>query len=344
MKLLIITQKVDENDDNLGFFHDWIKEFAKHCEKLTVIALGAGEYHLPENVKVLSLGKENSEIRNQKSEIIKKIKYLLKFYGYIWHYRRNYDNVFVHMNPEYVVLGGLLWKFWGKKTALWYTHKAVNLKLIIAEKLTDIIFTASSKSFRLPSGKVKIMGHGINTERFVPGSKAADGNIILSVDRISKTKRQLEIIKLFADIKKVIPDACLHIIGAPIRADDQSYWDELQAYVKNNNLAEGVKFFGAVANKNLPNFYQQTKVFINLSATGSLDKTVLEAMACNVPAVTTNEAFKDIVPKKNYSVNLEEAKQRVVEFLQSGDATDYRQIILSQHSLKNLIAKIIANT
>jgi len=343
MKLLIITQKVDENDDILGFFHDWIKKFAKHCEKLTVIALGTGEYHLPENVKVLSLGKNNYQLRITNYELFKKIKYLFNFYKYIWQERKNYDAVFVHMNPEYLVLGGLLWKLWNKKTALWYTHKAVNLKLKIAEKLTDIIFTASPKSFRLPSGKVKIMGHGINTERFFPGSKAADDNIILSVDRISPTKRQLEIIKLFADIRKIIPDARLNIVGAPVRAEDQNYWNELQKFIKENNVAESVKFFGAVANKNLPDFYRQAKVFINLSATGSLDKTVLEAMACNTSVITINEAFKNIVPEKNYSVNLAEAKQRVIEFLQNGDTADYRQIILNQHSSENLIAKIIAN-
>ena len=57
MKLLILTQKVDENDDVLGFMHGWIKEFAKHYEKIIVVALGVGQYDLPENVKVLSLGK-----------------------------------------------------------------------------------------------------------------------------------------------------------------------------------------------------------------------------------------------------------------------------------------------
>ncbi|MEK7538915.1 MAG: hypothetical protein AAB552_03680 [Patescibacteria group bacterium] len=58
MKLLILTQKVDQNDDILGFFHGWIREFAKHAEQVTVIALGVGEYDLPKNVRVFSLGKE----------------------------------------------------------------------------------------------------------------------------------------------------------------------------------------------------------------------------------------------------------------------------------------------
>src|SRR3989338_2848671 len=61
LKLLIITQKVDKNDHILGFFHRWLEEFAKNTEKLTVICLEKGEYNLPENVKVLPLGKKNLE-------------------------------------------------------------------------------------------------------------------------------------------------------------------------------------------------------------------------------------------------------------------------------------------
>jgi len=32
MKLLILTQKVDIDDDVLGFFHGWLEEFAKNVE------------------------------------------------------------------------------------------------------------------------------------------------------------------------------------------------------------------------------------------------------------------------------------------------------------------------
>ena len=148
MKLLIITQKVDINDDVLGFFHRWLEEFAKHCEKITVICLEMGEYKLPENVKVLSLGKE---------ECVSKLKYLWRFYKYIWQERKKYDAVFVHMNPEYVVLGGLFWKILGKKISLWYTHKNVDLKLRIAEKFPNIIFSVSKESFRLKTAKLLVV-------------------------------------------------------------------------------------------------------------------------------------------------------------------------------------------
>ena len=57
MKLLVLTQVVDKNDTNLGLFHTWLERIASRVEHLTVICLKRGEYHLPENVTVLSLGK-----------------------------------------------------------------------------------------------------------------------------------------------------------------------------------------------------------------------------------------------------------------------------------------------
>ena len=75
MKLLILTQKVDKNDTTLGFFHRWIEEFSKNYEKIIVICLYKGEYNLPQNVEVYSLGKERG---------VSKIGYVLNFYKYIY--------------------------------------------------------------------------------------------------------------------------------------------------------------------------------------------------------------------------------------------------------------------
>ncbi len=56
MKLLIITQKVDNNDDLLGFMYTWIDKLAEQCQSVIIICLVKGETDLPLNVKVLSLG------------------------------------------------------------------------------------------------------------------------------------------------------------------------------------------------------------------------------------------------------------------------------------------------
>src|SRR3989338_452188 len=156
MKLLICTQTVDTGDSDLGFFVRWIEEFAKHCEKVTVICLREGKHSLPANVRVYSLTSKNKFPRA--FQLIRSAVAL----------RKEYTSVFVHMNPEYIVVAGMLWRLMNKRIVLWYTHKSVNLKLRVAAFLTDVIFTASKESFRLKSKKVRVMGHGIDTDFFTP--------------------------------------------------------------------------------------------------------------------------------------------------------------------------------
>jgi hypothetical protein len=107
MKLLILTQKVDAEDDVLGFMHHWLQVFSKSFETITVICLEKGIVNLPENIKVLSLGKEQKK---------SKLRYITRFYTYIFKERKNYDVVLVHMNKEYVVLADCCGECGAKKS------------------------------------------------------------------------------------------------------------------------------------------------------------------------------------------------------------------------------------
>src|SRR3990172_7833146 len=217
MRLLIVTQKVDRNDPILGFFHRWIIEFAKHFESIAVICLFEGEHNLPANVKVFSLGKEEGGAR-----ISKTLRYIVRFYNYIWRERKNYDAVFVHMNPIYVVLGGVLWRMWKKKISLWYTHKSVDLKLRVAEKFAHTIFTASRESFRLPSKKVFVMGHGIDCDQFKPDAYE-NGDIlrIITVGRIAPVKNYETLMEALAIIAHENIHFTLEVVGVPATKEDE---------------------------------------------------------------------------------------------------------------------------
>ena len=109
MKLLVITQKVDTNDQLLGFFTEWLKRLVGKFDKLTVLCLKKGQYDLPSNVKIISLGKDRG---------VSKLKQLSTFYFLLFTFRKEYDSVLVHMNPIWMVLGGLPWKLMGKKRFL----------------------------------------------------------------------------------------------------------------------------------------------------------------------------------------------------------------------------------
>ncbi|TSD05075.1 MAG: hypothetical protein Greene07147_787 [Parcubacteria group bacterium Greene0714_7] len=286
MKLLIVTQIVDKNDPILGFFHRWIEEFAKHVEHIEVICLKEGKHKLPSNVHIHSIGKEQTTIIYD-SGLLKRIGYGFRFLYLIWKLRKNYDTVLVHMNPEYVLLAGCFWKLWRKPVGLWYTHKSVNLKLRVAELFADTIFTASKESFRLPSKKLQVMGHGIDIEFFAPDEKVSRGNHLLSVGRLMPTKRHDLAIQRAKDA-----GLALRVVG------DGPERDRLKAYAKELNAE--VKFLGSLTQEQLLYEYQMACKLIHTSETGSLDKVVLEAAACGCLVDSTDPAISTLPLSPSY--------------------------------------------
>jgi len=342
MKLLVITQKVDKNAPILGFFHRWIEEFAKHTKKVFVICLEEGVHDLPENVTVLSLGKEERQSRWQ---------YIKRFFGYIFQYRREYDAVFVHMNPIYVILGAPLWKIWSKKVSLWYTHKSVNIKLRLAEKLTDIIFSASERSFRLSSEKVRYIGHGIDTDFFVPKENEDDDTLhVLSVGRISPVKDYETLLQAVRKIQQKTDFSFrLTIVGGPVTDEDSEYFADILQEVEEWGLEDEVIFAGSVSQEEVVSFYQDADVFVNMSKTGSVDKAVLEAMATETIPLTSNDAFRDVFENPERHMfeqgNSDDLAKKIIDISnlqQTYDRPRLRQIVEETYSVSALIPKILS--
>lgn len=360
MKLLILTQKVDINDDVLGFFHGWIEEFAKHCQSVIVICLFKGEYDLPAKVKVLSLGKEEFIRNSHHSHKIRILaSYLYRFYKYIWRERNNYDTVFVHMNKEYVVLGGWVWKLLGKRVGMWHTHKQIDLKLKIAERFSDVIFTASKESFRLASKKVMVTGHGIDTEKFniKDDEQAAKLKFrVVCVGRISRLKNQELLVKA-ADIlvnKENFKEIEFELIGGTVTPGDVNYQEEILRLLKKYNLDNHFRLVGSVPNKDILKYYQQADLSVNLCPTGGMDKVVLESMTCGVPAIAYNKTFLSTMGDYKNKLILEnqdavELSRKIKELAllsaqEKREMGEYlRLIVIKEHNLRNLINKITVN-
>jgi glycosyltransferase involved in cell wall biosynthesis len=371
MNLLITTQKVDYTDDNLGFFHDWIKEFAKHCEKVTVICLFKGACDLPANVEVISLGKTKEDYQNgSEGKFARRLNFIFKFYKTIWEKRRDYDAVFVHMNPEYVVLGGLFWKITGKKIGLWFTHKSVKCSLRIAEKFVDEIFTASKESFRLQSGKINVVGHGIDLHKFQISNNKHQINSkseilnskqiqnfkfkILTIGRISPSKDYgtlINAIKMLCDEGKGGAIE-VKIVGGSGTKEQEEYFEKIKKDVKDKGLDGVIKFIGAVSANETPKFYQDADLFISTSLTGSLDKAVLEAMASGIMVASCNDSVvKDIFGeienrfgfKKGDSLML---SQKIKDAMAIGQpermklGEEMRAIVKRDHEIGGLIQRI----
>ena len=190
--------------------------------------------------------------------------------------------------------------------ALWYTHKNVDLKLRIAEKFVDVILTASKESFRLASTKVHVMGHGIDVDFFIPDPSVVRGGWALSVGRLTKSKRHDLAILSAADEGRE-----LRIAGeGPER-------DNLERLAQE--IGASVQFLGGLTQVQLRGEYWQAAYLIHTSETGSLDKVVLEALACGLP-VRTRDPYLSQLP------------------LDGSDQTYVRE----HHSLQKLIPAIVS--
>lgn len=337
--LLIITQKVDKNDQLLGFFIDWLNRLAEKFDLVTVLCLERGDFDLPANVKVISLGKERGS---------SKLKQLSNFYFLIYTFRNDYDTVFVHMNPIWIVAGGLVWWFMNKKIIFWYTHKAVTWKLRIAAEFADVILTASKESFRLQSDKVIVTGHGINTELFRPKSDYGPGIMddsqlkILSVGRIAPVKNYECLINAAEILTDRKINFKINMIGETALSQDKSYQQKLETKIKELHLENKFNFLGKITYGKLPNYYQNNDIFVHLSKTGSLDKVILEAMASGMKVLSSNDASKAFLPPEMIfdDNNPRELADKIVELAKKNDFGFLRDYVVKNHNLDNLIGKI----
>jgi glycosyltransferase involved in cell wall biosynthesis len=340
MKLLVFTQKVNLHDSDLGFFHAWLIEMSKQVDSLLVVCLEKGEYHLPENTTVFSLGKEDG---------VSRLAYLINFYRFIFRSRKNYDTVFVHMNPEYVILGGLFWRIWNKKILLWYTHKSVNLRLRLAELFATKIFTASKESFRLPSKKIEIVGHGIDVDAILPkkiDSKIGDYVRLLWVGRISAVK---DLETAILAVKRICDKGMsvqFSIVGTTITSEDVAYKQTLIQLIHEVRLEKVVHWLGAMPPEKLFGEYSHHDIFIHTSKTGSIDKVVLEALAAGLCVITSSNvygSFGDLVEHfpANDSEKLAECIEKNVEIgIMKPSISERREFVKTNHNLRTLIGKI----
>lgn len=338
MKLLIITQKVDREDSVLGFFHRWIEEFSKHAESVIVICLYKGVYSLPPNVKVLSLGKEERESR---------IQYVTRFYSYIWKERKNYDSVFVHMNQEYILLGGMLWRMWRKKITLWYVHRQVNAKLRIAVKFSHEIFTSRPETLNLKSLKVNYLGHGIDISKYqnTPTLESFPKKITY-VGRITTIKNVHVFIEVIRILNEKFPGKYQGlIVGEAITDKDSEYKEKLLELVGKYNLSSVVVFAGNKTMSEIPEIFKNTWMSINLSPTGGMDKTVLESLASNRPVFASNKVFEKVFSEYSdiFMIDASDPESIAKKIEEGGQRQDFSKItnILSEKVRKEYDVSIL---
>ncbi len=208
-RLLVLNLAVDDDDPILGFCTDWIRALADRVPQVDVLTMRLGPCDLPSNVRVYSAGKERgwSEPRR-----------LLEFYLQLGRLLAGpgYAGCFAHMQPLFAVLGAPLLKLRRIPVTLWYTHRETTLRLRAAVRVSDRVVSADRTSLGVPTTKLVVTGHGIDTDRFVPAPRPGSQFRLLVVGRIAPVKRLellVEAVSLLEGSLRRGPR------GAPRRAD-----------------------------------------------------------------------------------------------------------------------------
>ncbi len=338
MRLLITTQAVDKHDPVLGFFHRWLEEFAKHCEHIHVICLKEGRHDLPKNVSVHSLGKESGRSR---------VKYIRRFYRHIIALCGEYDAVFVHMNEEYVLLGGIFWRLWGKRIVLWRNHKKGSLFTRFAALLAHTVCYTSPQAFVARFRNAVQMPIGIDTGLFKPAGEA-EPRSLLFLGRLDPVKNPDIFLAALKRLKREGVEFHADVYGDPTdpaAPHAAAFRNEAAPLVAVEVLA----LHPGVPNDETPAIYARHSIYANLTPSGSFDKTIGEAMASGCIAVIANDALRGIVPDEllvdacsaDSVANGIKAALAMDEGSRSALAERLRGYVLKNHSLTLLSSRLM---
>jgi len=353
MKLLIITQKVDINDDILGFFHGWIKKLAEKVKSIDVICLYKGKHDLPKNVKVFSLGKEEYSYH---SHAIRRLVSLYGLYKYSFKLLRKNDLLFVHMNHKYILLLWPLTKIFRKPIVLWKTHRGMQTSLKIAIKLSNKVLTASRLSLDYFGKKKKVLGHGINIKLFSYYLYSDNlKKILLCVGRITPIKNQIKLVKLANYLINNLEYKNINfaVIGdTKNHRKDKLYLRRIKELIEKYKLENYFNFQEKIPNQKMPKIYQNCDMLIDLASNAGLDKAPLEAMSCGRVVLASQPALQETIEdyKQELSINLknlQDIAKKVKKYLvlkkeeKEKIGKNHRENIIKKHSLDNLTNKLI---
>jgi glycosyltransferase involved in cell wall biosynthesis len=283
VRLLFLTQVLDRGDAVLGFVHRWVAGLARGCERLRVIALEVGDTtDLPANVDAREVGRSGRVAR------------WLRYQGFLREALGGdrFDTVLAHMVPRYTLLAAPQARAFGARQYLWYTHGGIDERLRRAEREVEAIFTASPESLRLETPKKVVTGHGIDLEHFDDGGAPPDEPPrLVAVGRLTPAKDPLCLISALARLRRAGHDLHLDLVGGELAAGDLAYGRGVREAIARTGLEQRVHLHGAVPYLEVPALYRAATLLVSASRTGSVDKVVLEAMACRRTVITCNEAF-----------------------------------------------------
>jgi len=156
-------------------------------------------------------------------------------------------------------------------------------------KNSDIILAFSNYAKQeiqslIGNKKEIIVNFGVDTDKFYP--EGAKKPLVLTVGYLDKVSWKRKGIDKFLQAASLIPDYEFAIVG---KIDDN-------VMEKTKNAPPNAKFIGYIPDEKLLQYYQEAKVYAQLSEHEGFCSALAEAMLCNcIPVVTNKGALPEVV-------------------------------------------------
>lgn len=293
MRLLLVNFVMDRRSPVLAWQERVASELARRCEKVVVLTEQLGECTPGDNLEIHVVPRAFCRLPLRSL----RAKWLMAGAVHTWCRRERFDACFIHMNASWAYRLWPALRSHGVPILLWYAHGTVNWRLRLAHRCVDKVVTSTAEGFRIPSARVEVIGQAIDTDLFRPPEPAPTRDDVVYVGRISRRKRVDRLLDAFAALRRLAPDSRfqLQIVGPILTRDDRRYARELETRARQLAIDSMVHWRGPVEMPATVRLYRSAFVHLNLSLTGSMDKTVMEALACGCPVVTSNPAFRELL-------------------------------------------------
>ena len=166
------------------------------------------------------------------------------------------------------------------------------INLLHQSRAAALLITTPAALNRIPlSGfsrrRSHLVRHGIDTDLFAPEpawQEAARRRapVILFYSHLDRRKGIFVLVEAFRAVARAMPDARLLMVGRG------EHTDELHECVRNSGYADQIEIRGPIAREQAPALLQLCSVYCLPSFGEPYGTTVMEAMACAKPVVTTN--------------------------------------------------------
>ena len=201
--------------------------------------------------------------------------------------------------------------------------------------------------------KLTVVGQGIDTGLFAPGGREDDPPLLLCVGRLSPIKDHATLIEAAARLHASGARLRLAVVGGAAGPHDEAYVRALRQQVQDRGLASLVDWAGPLPPRALPEWYRRCAAHVNLTRTGSGDKSVLEAMSCARPSLVANQGFRELLGPHADRLSFPERDadalaSRLQDLLRAGAGeraaigADLRERVVRHHALDRLADRLLA--